>query len=131
MHKQDHHYFVYIMASRSHVLYCGMTNSIRRRVEEHRNGSTEGFAATYNCNRLVWFEHYQYVYNAIDREKQIKNWSRAKKIALIERENPTWVDLSAAWREETADPSTPLRSGRDDKSALRSGRDDRSEGGGE
>jgi putative endonuclease len=115
MSKQNHHYYVYIVASRSHVLYCGMTDSIQRRAEEHREGRIAGFTTTYQCNRLVWFERYQYVNNAIDREKQIKRWRRAKKIWLIERTNPTWADLSEAWRKETAGPSTALCSGRDDK----------------
>jgi putative endonuclease len=114
MIKRDHHYYVYIVASRTHVLYCGMTNSIRRRVQEHREALIKGFTATYNCNRLVWYEHHQYVNNAIDREKQLKRWGHNKKVTLMERENPAWVDLSEAWREKTADPSTPLRSGRDD-----------------
>ena len=115
MRKRDHHYYVYIVASRTHALYCGITNSIQRRAAEHREADTPGFTATYQCNRLVWFEHYQYVRNAIDREKQIKHWSRAKKISLIEQTNPSWADLSEAWRKETADLSTALRSGRDDK----------------
>jgi putative endonuclease len=115
MSKQDHHYYVYIVASRTHVLYCGMTDSIQRRVEEHRQAVIPGFTETYQCDRLVWFEHYQYVLNAIDREKQIKRWRRAKKIWLIEQTNPTWADLSEVWRKETAGPSTALRSGRDDK----------------
>ncbi len=101
MSKDEHHYYVYIVASRTHALYCGMTNSIRRRVEEHREGKISGFSAAYQCNRLVWVEHYQYVYNAINREKQIKRWSRAKKICLIEQANPTWADLSEEWKEGT------------------------------
>jgi putative endonuclease len=115
MSKRDHHYFVYIVASRTHVLYCGMTNSIERRVEEHRRSAVPGFTYTYQCDRLVCFERYQYVRNAINREKQIKGWRRSKKIWLIEQENPTWADLSEEWRQETADPTTTLRSGRDDK----------------
>jgi len=115
MRKQGHHYYVYIVASQTRVLYVGMTNSILRRIEEHRSGEIPGFTQSYNCNRLVWFEHYQYVYNAIDREKQIKRWGRAKKIWLVEQSNTSWADLSEPWREETADLSTTLRSGRDDK----------------
>ncbi len=92
-----------------------MTNSVLRRVAEHREAETPGFTAKYRCNRLVWFEHYQYVHNAIDREKQIKRWSRDKKIWLIEQMNPTWTDLSEIWWQGTADLSTPLRFGRDDK----------------
>jgi putative endonuclease len=115
MSKRDHHYYVYIVASRTHVLYCGLTDNLRRRMEEHREANIPGFTATYLCNRLVWFEHFQYVQNAIDREKQIKRWRRAKKIWLVEQANPTWADLSEEWRKETAGPSTALRSGRDDK----------------
>jgi putative endonuclease len=63
----------------------------------------------------VWFERFDYVGNAIDREKQIKRWRREKKVWLIERMNPTWADLSEAWGKQTAGPSTALRSGRDDK----------------
>jgi putative endonuclease len=114
MSKREHHYYVYIVANRTHVLYCGMTNSVQRRMEEHRQGSVPGFTQTYQCNRLVWFERYQYIRNAIDREKQIKGWRRAKKIWLIEQANPTWADLSEAWRLGTAGRSTTLRFGRDD-----------------
>ncbi len=113
--KRDHHYYVYIIASRTRVLYTGITNSVARRTEQHREAVFPGFTAHYQCHRLVFFEHYQYVSNALEREKQIKRWSRAKKIELIERTNPSWTDLSEAWRKETADLSTPLRSGRDDK----------------
>ena len=115
MSKREHPYYVYIGASRTHVLYCGMTNSVQRRIEEHRRSSIPGFTQIYQCNRLVWFERYQYVRNALDREKQIKGWRREKKIWLIEQTNPTWADLSEAWRQGTAGPSTTLRFGRDDK----------------
>ena len=91
-------YFVYLMASRSRTLYCGMTNSIRRRRAEHREGAIEGFSATYQCQRLVWFQSFRYVERAIAREKQIKRWRREKKVALIEESNPTWEDLSAGWQ---------------------------------
>ena len=87
---------VYLIASRSRTLYCGVTNSIRRRTGEHKGGFG-GFNAKYNCGRLVWFEEFQSINNAIARAKQIKRWRREKKVALIERENPTWEDLSAKW----------------------------------
>jgi putative endonuclease len=103
MTKRDHHYYVYIVASRTRVLYCGMTNSIERRAATHA-----GFAADYRRQRLVWFEHFQYVLNAIEREKQIKSWTRAKKISLIEKTNPSWADLNEVWGTKTADPSTAL-----------------------
>jgi putative endonuclease len=111
----ERHYYVYLVASRTHVLYVGVTNNVQWRVEQHREADTAGFTADHKCNRLVWFECHQYINNAISREKQIKRWGRAKKIWLIEQINPTWADLSEAWRKETADLSTALRSGRDDK----------------
>ena len=91
---EHHHYFVYIVASRSHVLYVGVTNNLRRRVRQHQLGTFEGFSARYACNRLVWFQQFQYVNKAIAREKQIKGWRREKKLALIAETNPTWLDLS-------------------------------------
>jgi len=90
-------YFTYIVASRSHTLYIGMTGDLMKRVFEHKQKIHEGFSATYNCNRLVWFERFAEPGNAIAREKQLKGWIRAKKIALIEKENPTWDDLSEGW----------------------------------
>jgi putative endonuclease len=96
MSKREHHYYVYLVASRTRVLYCGITNSIERRAAEHRTGTHPEFTADYQCQRLVWFEHFQYVRNAIEREKQIKNWTRAKKISLIEKTNPSWADLGEA-----------------------------------
>ena len=104
----EHHYYVYIVASRTHVLYVGVTNSVERRTEQHRVADVAGFTADYRCNRLVWFECFQYIGNAIAREKQIKRWGRAKKIWLIEQMNPTWADLSEQWGKET---------NRDDKSS--------------
>ena len=102
---REHHYYVYIVASRTHVLYIGITNNLHRRVWEHRTGAYPGFTAKYRCHRLVWFETYVTVTLAISREKQLKSWSRIKKIALIEQKNLTWADLSAEWGEN-AGPST-------------------------
>jgi putative endonuclease len=91
----DRTYFTYIVASRSHTLYIGITGDLRMRVYQHKQKlHPDGFAAQYNCNRLVWFERFMDPENAIKREKQLKGWTRAKKIALIERTNPTWNDLS-------------------------------------
>jgi putative endonuclease len=95
--KREHAYFVYLIANRSRTLYCGVTNSIHRRTVEHRSFEGDGFTARYGCFRLVWFERFQYVRNAIAREKQIKRWRREKKVALIEMANPMWEDLSAGW----------------------------------
>ena len=91
--REERRYFVYIMTNPSKTLYTGITNSIRRRVREHKLKLTPGFAAKYNITRLVYFESFG-VRNAIEREKQIKAWTRAKRVALIESMNPQWNDLS-------------------------------------
>jgi putative endonuclease len=93
----DHNYWVYIVASVTGTLYIGMTNCIERRVAEHKNGEFEGFASHYHCNRLVYYESFQFVNDAIKREKQLKGWLRSKKIALIEAKNPRWADLAEKW----------------------------------
>jgi putative endonuclease len=90
-------YYTYIVASRSRTLYVGVTGNLEKRVFEHKRKLREGFSATYNCSRLVWFDRFTEVDHAIAREKQLKAWRRAKKIALIEAGNPTWVDLSEGW----------------------------------
>jgi len=90
-------YYTYIVASRSHTLYVGMTSGIEVRVAKHKNGTYDGFTKRYQCSRLVWFERYSDPQGAIAREKQLKRWTRAKKIELIERENSTWDDLSEEW----------------------------------
>ena len=89
---RDHTYFVYILASKSRVLYIGLTNSVQRRTTEHKD-EVEGFCRRYRVWRLH-YEHFRYVLNAIRRERVLKGRSRAKKIALIEETNPTWDDLS-------------------------------------
>jgi putative endonuclease len=89
--------YTYIVASKSRTLYVGMTGNLHKRVFEHKLKIHDGFSATYNCNRLVWFERFADPSEAIVREKQLKRWSRAKKIALIAKNNPTWLDLSEAW----------------------------------
>ena len=87
------------MANQSRTLYIGVTGDLRRRVFQHKFKEFDGFSCDYNCDRLVWFERYQEVGLAIAREKQLKGWRRAKKIARIERMNPAWVDLSKDWYE--------------------------------
>lgn len=74
-----------------------MTGDLRKRVFEHKQKTHEGFLATYNCNRLIWFEQFTGPGSAIARGKQLKGWIRAKKIALVERSNPTWSDLTEGW----------------------------------
>jgi putative endonuclease len=103
---QEKIYFTYIVASRSHTLYIGVTGDLQRRVFQHKWKEHDGFASKYNCDRLVWFERYCEVTSAIAREKQLKGWRRAKKIALIESLNPAWTDLSRAWYDiDPADAS--------------------------
>lgn len=85
-------YYTYIAASRTRVLYVGVTGSIERRMTQHKNSTSESFTASYRCNRLVWFERYMSPTTAIAREKQLKGWRRERKLALIERENPSWID---------------------------------------
>ena len=90
-------FFVYVMASKSRRTYTGVTNNIERRVKQHKAGEIEGFTRRYKINRLVHYEVFQYIGNAIGREKEIKGWDRVKRVALIERENPTWDDLAHDW----------------------------------
>ena len=91
---REHRYFVYILASKSRRIYTGVTGDLFRRVMQHKRGEIAGFTHRYKINRLVYYQEFQYVNNAIRREKVVKGWLRAKKIALIERENPTWDDLA-------------------------------------
>jgi putative endonuclease len=93
-------YFVYIMTNRSKTLYTGVTNNLIRRVREHKLGIGSGFAAKYKLDCLVYFERFEDIRNAIEREKVIKGWLRMKKIALIVSVNPTWRDLSLEWFEQ-------------------------------
>ncbi|MGI9430017.1 MAG: GIY-YIG nuclease family protein [Bythopirellula sp.] len=90
-------YYVYIMSNQSKTLYAGVTNDLERRVREHRLKINVGFTSRYNITRLVWFEGFPDIDQAIEAEKRIKRWKRSKKIALIERENPHWEDLAETW----------------------------------
>ncbi len=90
-------YYVYIMTNRSRTLYVGMTNDLMRRISEHKQKLIPGFTSKYNITQLVYYEATNDVLEAIAREKQIKGWLRAKKIALIETINPDWKDLSLDW----------------------------------
>ncbi len=85
------------MTNASKTLYTGLTNSIRRRVREHKEKLIPGFTSKYNITRLVYFESYEDIHKAIEREKEIKSWTRAKRVALIERKNLKWDDLSREW----------------------------------
>ena len=90
-------YYVYIMTNKSRTLYTGVTNNLMRRVYEHKNKLVEGFTKKYNIQFLVYYESTSSVHEALEREKQIKGWLRAKKIALIDSMNPQWKDLSTEW----------------------------------
>jgi putative endonuclease len=90
-------YYVYIMTNHSGTLYTGVTNDLRRRVAEHKSRRASGFTRRYRVTRLVHLEETGDVETALTREKQIKGWARAKKIALIEKANPGWRDLSEGW----------------------------------
>jgi putative endonuclease len=85
------------MSSNSGTLYTGMSNNLQRRVYQHKNKLIEGFTSKYDVNRLVYFESFDDVRQAIVREKQIKGWTRKKKLVLIESMNPKWRDLSDDW----------------------------------
>ncbi len=98
MLKPKHQYSVYILSNKKNgTLYIGMTNNLDRRIFEHKNKLIEGFSKKYDLNILVYFEVYQYVNDAILREKRLKNWNRQWKINLIEEDNPKWNDLALDW----------------------------------
>jgi putative endonuclease len=96
-------YYVHIMTNRSGTLYTGVTGDLERRVYEHKHGVGSKFTARYRIDRLLHFEAFSDIRDAIAREKRIKGWLRARKIALIESVNPNWADLSTDWY----DPSRP------------------------
>jgi len=87
-------YCVYILASRSRTLYTGVTNDLEVRIQQHREGKADSFTARYRIHRLVYFEVFGDIREAIRREKEIEHWLRAQRIALIESTNPTWRDLA-------------------------------------
>jgi len=87
-------YYVYILASRPcGTLYIGVTNDLVRRVYEHRESLADGFTKRHGVKCLVYYEVYDQIDRALQREKNMKHWSRAWKVALIERDNPQWIDL--------------------------------------
>lgn len=93
---RDHNYFVYIVTNKNKtVLYIGVTNDLQRRVYEHENGLMPGFTKKYNCHFLVYYEHFQNIDDAIEREKELKKWRREKKENLIIRNNPDWKFLNS------------------------------------
>ena len=98
MFKSIHQYYLYIITNKKNgTLYIGVTNDLERRMFEHKNKLVEGFSSKYDLNKLMYFETYQYVNDAIKREKNMKKWKRQWKINLIEKENSNWDDLSKDW----------------------------------
>ena len=90
-------YFVYILGSKTGTLYTGITNNLERRVLEHRQGLSDGFTKTYRVNLLLFYEEFDYIEDAIRREKEIKGWRREKKDELIASVNPRLEDLALGW----------------------------------
>jgi len=90
-------YYVYILASKGRVLYVGMTGFLMSRTLQHKAGEGGKFSSSYQVSRLVYCEVYHHVETAIRRETEIKKWRRKKKVALIEKKNPTWEDLATDW----------------------------------
>lgn len=90
-------FWVYILTSRTGTLYVGVPRYFDRRIMQHKMETIEGFTKKYKVHRLVYYESFDHAANAISREKQLKGWRRAKKIALIETLNPRWQDLAEKW----------------------------------
>ncbi len=98
MYTFQHQYYVYILTNKKNgTLYIGMTNNLERRIYEHKKKLIEGFTYKYGLDKLVFMESYQYVQDAITREKRMKKWKRQWKINLIEEDNPEWKDLAENW----------------------------------
>jgi putative endonuclease len=90
-------YYVYIMTNNTRTLYTGVTSNLEKRVLQHKRKLLPGFTREYNINRLVYDETFGDIRAAIQREKQIKGWLRAKKVTLVVSANPAWRDLSQGW----------------------------------
>jgi putative endonuclease len=102
--------FVYILANRTRHLYVGVTNHLVRRMYEHRAHRVLGFTQRYNIDRLVYFEFIAEAAQAIHREKQIKDYARVKKLALVATMNPKWSDLAEHWFVDVSMSDSSLRS---------------------
>lgn len=90
-------FYVYIMSNEQRTIYIGMTNDLERRTWDHKQRRVQGFSSRYRINKLVYVENFESAQEAIAREKQLKGWRRSKKLDLINAQNPTWNDLTAAW----------------------------------
>ncbi|MFL5759877.1 MAG: GIY-YIG nuclease family protein [Thermomicrobiales bacterium] len=95
--RNERDFYVYIMASKSRVLYIGVTNNLEVRVWQHWLPQETSFTSRYNVHRLVYCESFPDPREAIAREKELKGWVRRRKVALIEAANPGWQDLSDGW----------------------------------
>ncbi len=111
------------MASQSLNFYTGVTGNIYQRALQHKSGELDGFTKRYHINRLVYYETFEHIGNAIAREKQVKAWTRAKRIALIKSTNPTWLDFAEGWGQRT-EMQIP-RCARDDRELAGAGEDDK------
>ena len=125
-------YYVYILSNRSHTIYTGVTNDLESRIRQHKaKVNPASFASKYNITRLVYFEEFTNVNDAIEWEKRIKLWARAKKVALVQERNKYWRNLAADWNVEAPprthsnpdSPSFPHQS-RDAREVLRCAQDD-------
>jgi putative endonuclease len=106
---------VYILSSKTGTLFIGVTSDIYQRVLQHESKETPGFASRYDCERLVHLEEFADILSAIAREKELKGWRRAKKISLIEANNPQWRDLAADWGKRMLFPGESMH----DNTALK------------
>jgi putative endonuclease len=122
MPRKQRFYYMYILSSLTGTLYTGITNSIYNRTLQHKGKDTPGFTSKYEVDRLVYYEVFTNVRAAIRREKEIKGWTRKKKIALIESVNPKWQDLAEGWGKELPPPPWQIRDpGRDQQPRDSSG----------
>ena len=99
-------YYVYILTNDSKTLYVGVTNNLERRIYEHKHKLRDGFTKKYNLTKLVYFEIFNDINDAIKREKQLKNWHRQWKINLIESKNKEWKDLYEEFTNKQEDAET-------------------------
>ena len=97
--KQEKAFYTYILANNKGMLYVGITGDLKIRVQQHKEGRGSTYTSKYQCHRLVYYEVFEYVFDAIEREKQIKGYGRTKKKALIDSMNPQWSDVSKDWSD--------------------------------
>lgn len=94
----SHNYYVYLLTNRKHgALYIGVTNNLEKRLSEQKLGEVKGFTQKYQLNKLVYYEHFANIKDAIAREKELRKWQRQWKINLFVKENPDWDDISIEW----------------------------------